>query len=921
MARSIPVVKGTMVTGVGEAGTPLVCGSPAWYAWLDTATTFAFAGTQGTFTARRQPGKPGAWRAYRRGKGTVHSVYLGTAADLTPDRLAAAALSLAHPHAPGARPPGSTPPRTDPPPLPILPTKLYAAPARPDVVARPHLLARLAAGVAGPLTLICAPAGFGKTTLLAAWRGQTAQPAVAWLSLDAEDSDPFHFLRYLVAALRTTDPRAGATLLPLLQAAPRPPPAALRSMLINDLAALAAPTVLVLDDYHVLQGAAIHELLAFLVDHLPPALHLVLATREDPPLPLARLRARRQLTELRAEDLRFTTDEAAAFLGEVMGLNLPPAAVAALEARTEGWVAGLQLAALSLRDQPDVSGFITAFTGSHRYILDYLIEEVLNRQPPAVQRFLVCTSILDRLCGPLGDAVCGDLGLPGVAGTPGAPGSQAILLELERANCFLVPLDAERHWYRYHHLFADLLRAWLAREPAPFRQALHRRASAWYAQEGWTAEAVEHALAGGDFAQATRLIEQNAEALWRHGELATLQHWLAALPPEVVAGRVRLLLTQAWTRFLHPVLPRQEIAPLLTAAQALLDASPPAEGATSGDDVAELRGMLLAIQSSLASGQADPAQALVLAREALACLPAASSYWRCAAQPNLGLAHLTSGDLAAASQMLDQARHSAQAGGNPYAALAATVHLGRIQSAQGHLRGAAAFFQQAIDLAARAGSGLAVHAAAAHIELSTVLVEWNDLEAAAAHLTDGLAHAEGHAHSGLPVVGYGDLARVTYLRGDLAGAEALLARAAQAAQATDLPWIAALAETYWVGLWLLQGHPAAGAWRAGQWLDDETRRAAGTESRPGWAAGQARRTRARVLLVQGRPDAALAILQPSEAAANGSTHRLREIHLLTALAWQAQGAQATALGVLRPLLEEMEGEGYRRVFLDEGPPM
>ncbi|HEX9371402.1 MAG TPA: hypothetical protein VF897_10360, partial [Roseiflexaceae bacterium] len=390
----------------------------------------------------------------------------------------------------------------------LLGTKLYMPRARPDLVTRPRLFARLDAGLHAVLTLVCAPAGFGKSTLLAEWLRRTGRPA-AWLGLDAGDSDPAVFLRYLVAALQALAPEVGATVLGLLQSPQPPPLEPLLTVLLNDLAALPQDSLLVLDDYHVLAAPPIHQAVSFLIDHLPPTLHLVIATREDPSLPLARLRARRQVAELRADQLRFTADEAAAFLTEVMGLPLSAADAAALEAHTEGWIAGLQLAALAMRDRADYTGFIAAFTGSNRFIVDYLTDEVLSRQPSHIQTFLLQTSILDRLCGPLCVAVLGVGGQrSGVGETPLIPDprplipdsySQLILEQLERANLFVTPLDAERRWYRYHHLFGEVLRERLQRGAAAAAVAtLHRRASAWYEQQGLLQEAVQHALAAGD---------------------------------------------------------------------------------------------------------------------------------------------------------------------------------------------------------------------------------------------------------------------------------------------------------------------------------------------------------------------------------------------------------------------------------------
>ncbi|HZG65949.1 MAG TPA: AAA family ATPase, partial [Herpetosiphonaceae bacterium] len=419
----------------------------------------------------------------------------------------------------------------------LLATKLFVPRARPDLVARPRLDAQLDAGLAHPLTLISAPPGSGKTTLLGDWAQRHAaseQYGVAWVSLDASDGDLRTFVHYLTAALRTVTPAAGEGTLALLQS-PQPfPPEALLRPLLNDIAILPRELVVVLDDYHLIDSPSVHQVLQFMLDHLPPTLHLVIATRVDPPLPLARLRARGQLTEVRGADLRFTVGEAAEFLRRVMGLDLTEADIAALEARTEGWIAGLQLAACSLQGRDDSAAFVAAFSGSHRYVLDYLVEEVLQRQPSEVRQFLLHTSILDRLTAPLCDALLEQ------------PGSTRVLRRLEQDNLFLMPLDAAHTWYRYHHLFADVLRQRLREEQPELLPVLYGRASDWLEQHGSHAEAVHMALAAADVERAADLIEDASEAMLLRGEMVTLLNWLGALPPTLIRTRPRLCIAEAW---------------------------------------------------------------------------------------------------------------------------------------------------------------------------------------------------------------------------------------------------------------------------------------------------------------------------------------------------------------------------------------
>ena len=411
----------------------------------------------------------------------------------------------------------------------LLETKFYVPRPRRGLVQRPRLSERLDRGTASKLTLVSAPAGFGKTTLLTEWLA--ASPAVpgnerlaAWLSLDRADNDPASFWAYVIAALRTVASGVGESALALLHAPPPPPIETVLTVLLNDLAAIAADVVLVLDDYHVIDAPEVQDGMAFLLDHLPPGLHVVIASRADPALPLARLRARGELAEIRAAELRFTPDEAAAYLNEMMGLELTARDVAALEARTEGWIAALQLAALSMQGRDDVAGFIAGFAGDDRYVVDYLAEEVLQRQTDRVQAFLLQTSILGRLSGPLCDAVTGH------------GGGKAMLEALDRGNLFLVSLDDRRRWYRYHHLFADVLQARLLDEQPGQMPELHRRASAWYEQNGEQSLAIGHALAAGDFGRAADLVRTGDPG---NGQDQTGGHgtWLARDYPRRIGPR------------------------------------------------------------------------------------------------------------------------------------------------------------------------------------------------------------------------------------------------------------------------------------------------------------------------------------------------------------------------------------------------
>ena len=522
----------------------------------------------------------------------------------------------------------------------LLATKLFVPPVRPSRVPRPRLSERLHAGAMGKLTVVVAPAGFGKTTVLSDF---VAGRPVAWVSLDASDNDATRFWSYVLAALDTLHPGLGAGALALLQSPQPPPIETILTTLLNTLSASSTDLALLLDDYHVIDATPIHHALAFLVDHLPPQLHLVIASRADLPLPLSRLRARGDLTEFRAADLRFTTEEAAAFLTEVMQLPLSSAAVVALEARTEGWIAGLQFAALAMRDRSDLDGFIAAFTGSNRFVVDYLAEEVLGQLLPEQQTFLLHISILDRLCAPLCDAVLLD-----ETAVARSRGSQDLLEQLERANLFIVPLDDRRHWYRFHHLFVEVLRARLRSSTTPEVEArLHRRASAWFEAQGLVAEAVQHALAANDGDRAARLVEHHGDLVWMHGGLATLLGWLTAVPEAAFVSRPKLALTHAFLLMILDDFALSERR--LAAAEHALQAAPEPDRALLGQAAVIRAGIALMVN-------APAAVTIAAGHQALELLPADSYTWRGTAENFLGCGYYAqAGDIDAGYRALRDA--------------------------------------------------------------------------------------------------------------------------------------------------------------------------------------------------------------------------------------------------------------------------
>jgi len=742
----------------------------------------------------------------------------------------------------------------------MLATKLYIPPPRPRVVHRARLIDRLQAGLqrAPGVILISAPAGFGKTTLVSEWVSERVKDEggglkeeenlhpsslilhpskVAWLSLDAGDNDPTCFLAYLIAALQTVAANIGAGVLGALQSSQPPPAKSLLTTLLNEITTvpdhpstpLRTGFILVLDDYHIIDSKAVDDVLTFLLEHLPPQMHLVIATREDPHLPLARLRARGQMTELRAADLRFTPAEAAEFLNRVMGLNLSAEDVAALETRTEGWIAGLQLAALSMRGHQDAASFIKSFTGSHHFVLDYLMEEVLGQQSESVQTFLLRTSILDRLCGPLCDAVL--LGDANWHPTPSASGQetagQETLEYLEHANLFIVPLDDERRWYRYHHLFADLLRQRLhqstvtsARGEGRGVAELHSRASQWYEDHGLELEAFQHAAAANDVGRAEHLIDEKGLHLHLRGVAAILD-WLASLPTTVLDARPSL-----WVRHASALLVGGQttgVEEKLKAAEAALAVA--LQGAEPDDKTRALIGQIAAHRATLA---------------------------------------LNDHQIDAQSRALEAYRRYLQLLGDqpPLSANEAYLGMGRI------------------------------------------FYEWNDLDAAEQHGQQSLQLARQYDKSiDRFVICEMFLAKLKLARGDVAGAAAMLAETEQSVRQNNfvqrMPEVAALQ----VKVLLRQGNLAAAADLAGKY--------------------ELPLIRARVLLAQGDPSAALAVLRPlrQQMEAKGLADERFKAMILQAVALRANGEEDKAVQLLAEALALAEPGGFIRIFVDEGAPM
>jgi LuxR family maltose regulon positive regulatory protein len=946
----------------------IVPGGMSWVEWVSQVSSFAFHGRYGSYTARQEqkPRGEGYWYAYARVEGKLTKKYLGRSVDLTLSRLEQVAQQLRldlrdilpqidcadqsnHSRISDVPGPGSyttAPPlaRTHPPlhlaqrqgnsldgrktsparsRLPtnsLLTTKLHVPHLSSQLVHRPRLIQRLQVGLERELTLLSAPAGFGKSTLLADWLTSSALPTI-WLSLDPQDNDPIRFLSCLIAALQTYDPHLGTTTQPLHH---RMRPLALETMLmmlLNDL--LASRTceqdhiVLVLDNCQVITDPSIYQALSFILDHLFPRLHLVLSTREDPPLPLARLRGRAALVELRAADLRFTYEETTTYLVEVMRLPLSTEESRLLHERTEGWIIGLQLAAYSLQGRDDAAAFITAFSGSHRYVVDYLLQEVLNRQPADVQDFLMQTCILERFCAPLCDMVRAQ------------DGSQALLEYLERANLFLVALDDGRQWYRYHHLFAQVLYQRLQQTAPTLVPTLHQRASYWYEQQGLFAEAVSHALAASAFDDATRLIEQCAEQFISGSQMQALCEWLHDLPSDVLLAHPSLSLMHAIALI---VTNRWEAAS--TRLQAV-------EGRLAlGEDRQDVQrdlflGQIAACWSLLARHSGDLQRCVALSSQALDLLPETRLTVPLTrllhGEALLGAAHayLVNGDVTPVSEYLLTKKVACPRIplGQRFLLPKGLTLLARLQVLQGRLHQAAATFEEAVQVSGWSEElQVPTDTPAYHFGLGDLLREWNELEAAEQHLVQGMNLLKGvQCLDAYGVwMGYAALARLqqAFGRNDqaLTTLDAFLHLGERHHFAQVLLDHAAAMRAH---LELARGHLQA----ARRWMETSDLSLSDPLS---YLHEREYLTLARIHIAEARGNPSpfclsevLILLERllEDAEAKGRVHSMLEILVLCALALQVQGNRTEALATLSRALALAEPEGYIRLFLDEGPLM
>ena len=817
----------------------------------------------------------------------------------------------------------------------LLQTKLYTPQLPTTIVARTRLIDLLDQGMHQnhKLALIAAPAGFGKTTLAIEWTQKCDQP-IAWLTLDEGDNDPARFWAYFIAALQTILEGVGETALTAFQSHRATPTEAIIAGIINEIAAIPTPSpgssvsafTLVLDDFHVITNHQIFDVLTFLLNNLPAQMHLVLSCRADPNLPLARLRSRGQMTEIRAVDLRFTPEEAAAFLNDGMGLGLSAAEITTLDKRVEGWIAGLQMAALSMRGRKDVSGFIKSFSGSNRFVLDYLVEEVLDQQSSEIQEFLLRTSILERMNAPLCNAVTG------------RNDSQVTLAQLEQANLFLIHLDDERRWYRYHRLFADLLRSRVEQAQPDLVPALHCRASEWYESADLIEEAVAHAFAGKAYQRAATLVEQNAMQMIIDGKHPAVSRWLEALPDELVRARPWLCVYHAWIRYWSGL--REQVEGCLQNAEQALAGTPlpsndlkqsakvplPTENEKPALDEAEgqhLAGYIAAIRASNALSNEEVPRALDMAQKAVELLPE-GDYMRSLAGITLGAAYGSRGDIVEAQQAYTEASESARKFGYRTLSVSATCYLGMAQAKQARLHEAFGTYREALELAVGPDGQQLPIAGFPLVKLGDLSREWNDMEAASLDLTKGVEACALWGQADFLADGYVAQMRLHLAQGNLTGARNTLRKAENLAQRVKIDdFILCWLDECRLRLWLSEGDLAA----AVRWAQTSGLSVNGELS---YHHDLHHMNLARVLVAQGAQqpsgiylDEALGLLARLLAAAEKAGWIHEEIKILTlqAIALTAGGDSEDALTALARALRLAEPGGYVRTFIDEGMPM
>ncbi|NIK74987.1 LuxR family maltose regulon positive regulatory protein [Paenibacillus castaneae] len=779
--------------------------------------------------------------------------------------------------------------------MPILSTKLYIPTPRSKVVLRPSLIEHLNDGMQRKLTLVTAPAGYGKTSLVREWLAECLQP-VAWLSLDKADNDPVRFLKYFITALQTTEENIGAGMLALLQSSQSLRVESIITALINEITAIPHHIILVLDDYHVIDSRPIDNAISILLEHMPPKMHLVIITREDPQLPLARLRVRDQLIEVRTPDLRFTFNEAAEFLGEVMGLNLSSESITLLESRTEGWIAGLQLAALSMKGHKDPDSFIKSFTGSQHYVLDYLVDEVLQQQSEYIQTFLLRTSILDRLCGPLCDAILlnGD-----VKPIPPFCSGQQILEYLERSNLFIIPLDEDRCWYRYHHLFAESLRNRLNQSISSDLNDnvrgvadLHIRASVWHEDHGLEMEAFHHAVVAKDIGRAARLLEGKGMPLHFRGEVVPVVKWLDSLSYEELNARPSL-----WVIYASVLLMVGKVTYVEEKLQAVEKAM---KGVKQDVTTNDLIGHIASIRATLAVSNNQVEAIIAESRRALEYLHPDNLPVRTATLWTMGYAYQLQGEREKAGKFYSEALSTSQKIGHVMITIMASLGLGNIQEMENRLYSAAETYRGVLNMT---GDLPLLVACEAHLGLARLYYEWNDLDAAMLHGQQGVHLAKRFEQVDRVVSGEVFLAKLKLTRGETSGVTASLAQADYLARQYSLEFLIPKITAVQMLLLLREGNLTAVAYLA-------------QKHELPISASQ-------VYLALGDTSAALAVLEPllSQAEAKRWEDELLKILILQAVSLYVHGEKGKAVQILVDALTKAESGGFIRIFVDVGMSM
>ncbi len=795
----------------------------------------------------------------------------------------------------------------------LLRTKLYIPPKRPHLVVRPRLTERLNDGLSRKLTLISAPPGFGKTTAISDWIAQS-RCAVTWVSLDDGDNDPVRFWSYLIAALQRLNPTMGLHSMALLRSLQPIQIESILTFLVNEIDAFADTFALVLEDYHLINVPAIHQGLTFLLDHLPPQMHLYMTSRSDPHLPLAQLRVRDELVELRVADLRFRADEAATFLNQTMELNLIAEHIAVLEMRTEGWVAGLQLAALSMRGRDDLPAFIKAFAGSNRFILDYLAEQVLARQSQDIQAFLLQTSILDRMSASLCNALTG------------SDNSQNILEQLEQRNLFIVPLDEVRQWYRYHPLFADVLRAHLRQLDSGALFGLHQRASAWFAQHDLLSEAIEHALAGQDYEQMAQLLEQIGRKLFNNAVIfPSIEQWLSKLPDSYLHIRPRLMILQAWL-----LLRRDELD---TAEHCIDIAEQALEQVSLANDIKPLRGEIAALRARLTLNKGTPEQIINYAWEALASLDTDNDGTRSQVMITLGRGYLRQGNYMRAREAFADAMNLGRSARYSYITLYATYFYAYLQRAMGALESSIATCNEALRWAAEFGANTYFEAGIIFVCLADLLRERNDLTHALEFAIEGIKRCAQLGDVGFALLSKFVLVRTHQAMGEIDQTVTEVQEAERFAQQYQINWGIRILGAYKAQLRVIQSrYVAINAidWMPIEFATIDSQRSARNPFLLVYGYEHNQIALMQLMIVQGRATTDAPLLQKSlnmldelrqGADASGLLWLRIKTRLLMALAHHAVGDLMSALDQLERALLLAQPERYIRVFLDDGEPM